>query len=93
LEAEGFGHEIAGEGFALVPIIAHVAVVKPARTLDTVLGVDQLGLELEELLVGLELRIVLEFTKFTFVAFRSRPSLRRGIVIRRNPPRRPGRAV
>src|SRR5690348_4206791 len=58
-EAEQVCHEVARKGFALVAIVAHVAVVKPARGLDAILGVDQFLLQLEKILIGLELRIIL----------------------------------
>ena len=48
----------SGKGFAFVAVIPHVAVVKPARRLNPVLGVDQFRLQLEKILVGLELRVI-----------------------------------
>jgi len=59
LEAERPGDEVAGEALALVAIVADVAVEEPPGRLDAVLGIDQLGLELEEMLVRLELRVIL----------------------------------
>ena len=53
LEAKYIRHEVARKGLALVPVVADVAVVKPARGLDAVLRVDQLLLKLEKILVAL----------------------------------------
>src|SRR5664279_4863538 len=50
LEPEQIRHEVARKGFAFVAIVADVAVVKPARGLDAVLGVHEFGLELKKIL-------------------------------------------
>ena len=58
LEAECSGDYAAGEHLALVAIVSHVTVVEAPCRLDSVFGVDQFLLQLEEIAVGFELRVV-----------------------------------
>ena len=56
-EAEAAHEQRVREDLDLGVELAHAAVVEAARGLDLVFGVDQLGLQLQEVLVGLQLRV------------------------------------
>src|SRR5690348_11016768 len=57
LEAQGLGDHVAGEDLHLDVQVAGVGVVEAAGGLDLILGVAQLVLEVQEVLVGLQVRI------------------------------------
>ncbi len=57
LEAQATHEQRVREDLDLRVQLAHAAVVEPARGLDLVLGVDQLALQLQVVLAGLELRV------------------------------------
>src|SRR3989344_7503777 len=59
LEAEDARDELGGDRFDLGVQVAHRAVVKAARGLELVLGGRELALEIEEVYVRLEVRVVL----------------------------------
>src|SRR6478752_7040785 len=56
-EAEAAGEEVVREHPDLRVELAHAAVVEPAGRLDLVLGVDQVGLEAQEVLARLQLGV------------------------------------
>src|SRR6185312_4719556 len=56
-EAQATGEQVVGEHLDLGVELPHSAVIEAARRLDLVLGVDQVGLEPEEVLARLQLRV------------------------------------
>src|SRR3954454_18797211 len=56
-EAQTSGEHVVGEHLDLGVELPHAAVVEPARRLDLVLGVDEVGLEPQEVLARLQLRV------------------------------------
>ena len=59
-EAEHAGDQHSREGLDAGVVVEHGGVVMLARERDLVLGGGQLLLELEDVLIGLELRVVLD---------------------------------
>src|SRR5690606_20690454 len=66
LEAQYAGYEVGRKHHYLGIEIPGGAVIKAARRLDFILGIYQLFLQVLEVLVGLEIRVVLSYGKQTF---------------------------